>query len=48
MGHTVKAGQEGHYRPTDEEPYRTMYAEKSMPFLRLKKAIPTEIEKTMK
>ncbi|MFZ0965607.1 MAG: hypothetical protein WAN82_03150 [Candidatus Bathyarchaeia archaeon] len=48
MGHSVKAGQEEHYRPTDEESYRTMYAEKSMPFLRLKKAIPTEIEKIMK
>ena len=44
MGHVVKAGQEEHYRPTDMEFHRELYAEKAMPFLRLETATPTETE----
>ena len=47
MGHTVKAGQDEHYRPTDVEYYREIYAEKAMPFLRLETATPTEAEKAI-
>lgn len=47
MGHVVKTGQEEHYRPTDVEHHRALYAEKAMPFLRLETATPTETEKTM-
>jgi len=47
MGHTVKAGQDEHYRPTNVEYYREIYAEKAMPFLRLETATPTETEKTI-
>ena len=47
MGHLVKTGQEEHYRPTDVEFHRTLYAEKAMPFLRLETATPTETEKTI-
>jgi len=47
MGHIVKAGQEEHYRPTDVEFHRKLYAEKAMPFLRLETATPTETEKTI-
>ncbi|MHA2315572.1 MAG: tyrosine-type recombinase/integrase [Candidatus Hermodarchaeia archaeon] len=45
MGHIVRAGQEEHYRPTDVEFHRKLYAEKAMPFLRLETATPTETEK---
>jgi len=45
MGHIVKTGQEEHYRPTDVEHHRKLYAEKAMPFLRLETATPTETEK---
>jgi len=47
MGHTVNAGQDEHYRPTDVEYHRKLYSEKAMPFLRLEKATPTETEKTI-
>jgi site-specific recombinase XerC len=47
MGHTVKAGQDEHYRPPDLEYYRKIYAEKAMPFLRLETATPTEAEKAI-
>lgn len=47
MGHIVKTGQEEHYRPTDVEHHRKLYAEKAMPFLRLETATPTETEKTI-
>ena len=47
MGHVVKAGQDEHYRPTDVEFHRKLYAEKAMPFLRLETATPTETEKTI-
>lgn len=47
MGHIVKEGQEEHYRPKDIEHHRQLYAEKSMPFLRLETATPTETEKTI-
>lgn len=47
MGHVVKAGQDEHYRPTDVEYHRKLYAEKAMPFLRLETATPTETEKTI-
>lgn len=47
MGHTVSAGQDDHYRPTDVEFHRKVYAEKAMPFLRLESATPTETEKTI-
>ena len=47
MGHIVKTGQEEHYRPTDVEHHRKLYAEKAMPFLRLEAATPTETEKTI-
>jgi site-specific recombinase XerC len=41
MGHIVK-GVDGNYRPQDPEYYRTLYAEKAMPFLRLEEPTPTE------
>ena len=47
MGHTVKEGVDEHYRPTDVEYHRKLYAEKAMPFLRLETATPTETEKTI-
>jgi len=47
MGHTVSAGQDDHYRPTDAEFHRKVYAEKAMPFLRLESATPTETDKTI-
>jgi len=47
MGHIVRTGQEEHYRPTDVEFHRKLYAEKAMPFLRLETATPTETEKTI-
>jgi site-specific recombinase XerC len=47
MGHIVNAGQEEHYRPTDVEFHRKLYAEKAMPFLRLETVTPTETEKTI-
>ena len=47
MGHIVNAGQDEHYRPTDVEFHRKLYAEKAMPFLRLETATPTETEKTI-
>jgi len=47
MGHIVNAGQDEHYRPTDVEFHRKLYAEKAMPFLRLETATPTETEKSM-
>jgi len=47
MGHVIKTGQEEHYRPTDVEFHRKLYAEKAMPFLRLETATPTETEKTI-
>lgn len=47
MGHTVSAGQDDHYRPTDIEFHRKVYAEKAMPFLRLESATPTETDKTI-
>ena len=47
MGHVVKTGQEKHYRPTDVEFHRKLYAENAMPFLRLETATPTETEKTI-
>jgi len=42
MGHKVKTGQEEHYRPTDVEFHRKLYAEEAMPSLRLEAATPTE------
>jgi integrase len=47
MGHTIGAGQEEHYRPTDVEFHRKKYTEQAMPFLRLETATPTETEKTI-
>ncbi len=47
MGHIVRTGQDEHYRPTDVEFHRELYAEKAMPFLRLETATPTETEKTL-
>lgn len=47
MGHVVSSGQEEHYRPTDVEFHRELYAEKSMPFLRIETATPSETEKTI-
>jgi hypothetical protein len=47
MGHVVKAGQEEHYRSTDVEHHRKLYAEEAMPFLRIETATPTETEKTI-
>jgi site-specific recombinase XerC len=47
MGHTVNAGQDDHYRPTDEEYHRKLYAEKAMPHLRLETATPTETDKAI-
>ena len=47
MGHVVKTGQEEHYRPTDVEFHRKLYAEKAMPFLRLETATPAETEKAI-
>jgi integrase len=47
MGHIVNQGQEEHYRPTDVEFHRELYKEKAMPYLRLEKATPTEIEKVI-
>ena len=47
MGHTVKEGVDEHYRPTDVEFHRKLYAAKAMPFLRLETATPTETEKTI-
>jgi len=47
MGHIVRTGQGEHYRPTDVEFHRELYAEKAMPFLRLETATPTETEKTI-
>ncbi|MDH5795226.1 MAG: hypothetical protein OEZ24_03870 [Candidatus Bathyarchaeota archaeon] len=47
MGHTVREGVDEHYRPTDVEFHRKLYAEKAMPFLRLETATPTETEKTI-
>jgi len=42
MGHIVKTGQEEHYRPTDVEHHRKLYAEKAMPFLRLETPTPSD------
>ena len=47
MGRIVKTGQEEHYRPTDVEFHRELYAEMAMPFLRLETATPTETEKAI-
>jgi len=47
MGHTVKAGLDDHYRPTDEEFHRKLYAEKAMPHLRIETATPTETDKSI-
>jgi len=47
MGHIVRTGQDEHYRPTDVEFHREIYAERAMPFLRLETATPTETEKTI-
>jgi hypothetical protein len=46
MGHTQR-GSDANYMPKDPEFYRTIYAEKAMPFLRLETATPTETEKTI-
>jgi site-specific recombinase XerC len=46
MGHTQR-GSDANYMPKDPEYYRTIYAEKAMPFLRLETATPTETEKTI-
>lgn len=43
MGHTGP-GVDAHYRPTDTEFYRKLYAEKAMPFLRLETSTPSETE----
>jgi len=48
MGHIVRTGQEEHYRPTDVEFHRKLYAEKAMPFLRLETATPIEAVKTIR
>jgi len=48
IGHTVKAGQDEHYRPTDLEYHRKLYADKAMPFLRLETATPTDTDRTIK
>ena len=45
MGHKVKTGQEEHYRPTDLEFHRKLYAEKAMPFLRLESPIQPDTNK---
>jgi len=47
MGHTGP-GVDSAYRPKDEEFYRKIYAEKSMPFLRLESATPLEHEVRLK
>ena len=44
MGHTVKVGQDEHYRSRDVEFHRKEYAEKAMPQLRLETATPTETD----
>jgi len=46
MGHTTK-GSDSSYTPKDPEFYRELYKEKTMPFLRLETATPTETEKTI-
>lgn len=46
MGHTGP-GVDASYRPSDPEFYRTIYAEKAIPFLRLEATTPSEVEKTM-
>jgi len=48
MGHIVKEGVDEHYRPTDVEFHRKLYAEKAMPFLRLETATPTETDKVIR
>lgn len=45
MGHLVSEGQEEHYRPRDIEFHRRLYSEKSMPFLRIATATPSETAK---
>lgn len=47
MGHTVKTGQEKHYRPTNVEFYRKKYAKEAMPHLRLEKPTPSKTEETI-
>ena len=47
MGHTVKAGQDEHYRPRDVEFHRKEYAEKAMPYLRLENATRTKTDKAI-
>ncbi len=47
MGHTVNAGQDDHYRPTDVEFHRKLYEEKAMPHLRLETSTPTETDKAI-
>jgi integrase/uncharacterized coiled-coil protein SlyX len=46
MGHVVR-GSDDNYKPQDPEFYRDLYSEKTMPFLRLETATPTETEKTI-
>jgi integrase len=48
MGHTVNAGQDEHYRPTDKEFHRKLYAEKAMPHLRIETSTPSKTDKTIK
>ena len=48
MGHIVGAGQEEHYRPTDVEFHRKLYAEKAMSFLRFEEPTPTELTEIIK
>jgi integrase len=43
MGHTVR-GSDANYKPQNPEFYRTLYADKAMPFLRLEEPTPTETE----
>lgn len=45
MGHIVNAGQDEHYRPTDVEFHRKLYADKAMPFLRLESPTPSDTNK---
>lgn len=45
MGHIVNAGQDEHYRPTDVEFHRKLYADKAMPFLRLESPTPLDTNK---
>jgi len=47
MGHVVQEGSDEHYRPTDVEFHRKLYAEKAMPHLRLESTTPSEADQAI-